>query len=483
MHRLSLQGLINGLQERQFSSRELTHHYLQRIQQYKELNSFINIDEEQALIAAGNADKLRTKGEAHPLAGIPLAHKDNFCTHFLPTTCASKMLANFQSPYQATMVEKLQKVGMVMLGKTNMDEFAMGSANENSYFGPVKNPWDYERVPGGSSGGSAAAVAAELVPFATGTDTGGSIRQPAAFCGISGIKPTYGLISRYGMVAFASSLDQAGPMAHSAEDLALILPAMAGFDAKDSTSSDRSIPDYIKSLAKPLKGLRIGLASCFLQKEVTEDIQIAVAEAVKIFTQAGAQIIAFDLQHYHLWVPCYYVISSAEASTNLARYDGIRYGYRTDHATSLGDLISRSRNEGFGLEVKRRILTGTHVLSSGYFDAYYLQALKIRRLIHNELQECFRTMDIILGPTTTSCAFKLGEKASNPIKNYVGDIFTVAANLAGLPALSLPGGFSQGLPIGIQLMANHFKEETLLNAAHQFQLRTDWHQARPFDNR
>ncbi|MFW2571699.1 amidase family protein, partial [Legionella sp. 29fVS95] len=357
-------------------------------------------------------------------------------------------------------------------------EFAMGSTNENSYFGAVKNPWDLERVPGGSSGGSAAAVAARLIPFATGSDTGGSIRQPAAFCGISGIKPTYGLVSRFGMVAYASSLDQAGPMANSAEELALVLQAMAGFDANDSTSVSCKIPDFSAALNQPIKGLRIGLPSCFFQKEVEADIQQAIRDAVKLLQYAGAEIVQLDLTLQPLWVPCYYVIACAEASSNLSRYDGIRFGYRSSKGNSLKELITNSRSEGFGREVKRRILTGTHVLSSGYFDDYYLQALKIRRLIQNELQDVLRQVDVILGPTTPTCAFKLGEK-TDPIQNYLADVFTVAVNLAGLPALSIPAGFSRGLPIGMQLIGNHFSEAQLLNLAYFYQQDTNWHQARP----
>ncbi|KTC93088.1 MULTISPECIES: Asp-tRNA(Asn)/Glu-tRNA(Gln) amidotransferase subunit GatA [Legionella] len=480
MHKLSLSELLHSLRQREFSSIELTKHYLNRIQQHQTLNAFISvIDEEQAFSAAKEADKLLQTGQAKSLTGLPMAHKDIFCTKELATTCGSKMLENYYSPYQATAVTRLAEQGVILLGKTNMDEFAMGSANENSYFGPVKNPWDEKRVSGGSSGGSAAAVAAGLVPFATGTDTGGSIRQPAAFCGISGIKPTYGLVSRFGMIAFASSLDQGGPLARSAEDLALILQAMIGFDPKDSTSVDQPIPNYSASLNRSIKGLRIGLPSCFFQKEVDNDIQQALYAAVKIFQQEGAEIIELDLKLQALWVPCYYVIACAEASSNLSRYDGVRFGYRSTKGSSLHEQIINTRTEGFGLEVKRRILTGTHVLSAGYFDDYYLQALKIRRLIQNELQDYLNQVDIILGPTTPTCAFKLGEKIADPIQNYLADVFTVAANLAGIPALSIPAGFSQGLPIGMQLIGKHFSEALLLNCAHHYQQCTDWHQARP----
>ena len=482
MHTQSLHALSHALQHRQLSSTELTQHYLSRIHNAKSLNAFITIDEEEALLAAAVADTVLKKGEGNPLTGIPVAHKDIFCTETMPTTCGSKMLANFYSPYSATVVKRLKEQGAILLGKTNMDEFAMGSSNENSYFGPVKNPWNHECAPGGSSGGSAAAVAAGLVPFATGSDTGGSVRQPAAFCGISGLKPTYGLISRFGMVAYASSLDQAGPLAHSAEDLALILQAMAGFDEQDSTSINKAIPNYSATLNRPLKSLRIGLPSCFFHPNIADDIQQAIHAAVNLLKDAGATIIELDLTLHSLWVPCYYVIACAEASSNLSRYDGIRFGHRTDHAESLQALITRSRSEGFGLEVKRRILTGTHVLSSGYFDDYYVQAQKVRRMIQDELLGVLSDVDVILGPTTPSCAFKLGEKITDPIQRYLADIFTVAANLAGLPALSIPAGFSEGLPIGMQLIGAHFSEACLLNVAHYYQQCTNWHTKRPGDD-
>ncbi|MBA2656264.1 MAG: Asp-tRNA(Asn)/Glu-tRNA(Gln) amidotransferase subunit GatA [Tatlockia sp.] len=477
MHRLSLAELIQGLRKKTFSSRELTEHSLKRIEQYKSLNAFISVDEEGALRVADSADQLLKNGQAKALTGIPMAHKDIFCTQSLPTTCGSKMLEHFYSPYEATLVKQLALQGAVVVGKTNMDEFAMGSANENSYFGPVKNPWNIAHVPGGSSGGSAAAVAAGLVAFTTGTDTGGSIRQPAAFCGISGLKPTYGLVSRFGMIAFASSLDVAGPMATTANDLALILQAMAGFDAKDSTSVNHPLVDYSASLNQSIKGLRIGLPSCFFQKEVDTDIQVAIGEAVKIFQQGGAEIVELDLSLLPHWVPCYYVIASAEASSNLSRYDGVRFGYRSEKGNSFREQIINTRSEGFGIEVKRRIMTGTHVLSSGFFDDYYLQALKVRRLIQNELENCFSKVDLIMGPTTPSCAFKLGEKVADPIQNYLADVFTVAANLAGLPAISIPAGFSKGLPIGLQLIARPFQETELFKSASYFQRSTDWHQA------
>lgn len=484
MHTKSLREIINALQKRDISSVELTSHYLNRIKQAASLNAFISIDEQHALVLAEQADKSLKTGNAAPFTGVPMAHKDIFCTKIMPTTCGSKMLANFTSPYDATLVKQLDAQGVILLGKTNMDEFAMGSANENSYFGSVKNPWDETRVPGGSSGGSAAAVAAGLVPFATGSDTGGSIRQPAAFCGISGLKPTYGLVSRFGMIAYASSLDQAGPMARCAEDLALILSTIAGFDEKDSTSVDKPIPDYMAELNTPLRSLRIGIPTGFLHNDVEKDIQQAIQTALTIYNDLGAEIIEIDLPLQPLWVPCYYVIACAEASSNLSRYDGIRFGFRADGIDNISDLISRSRSEGFGIEVKRRILTGTHVLSAGFFDAYYVQAQKIRRMIQNELKQALANVDVILGPTTPTCAFKIGEVSTNPTQRYLADIFTVGANLAGLPALSIPAGFNhQNLPIGMQLMGNHFSEAKLLNIAHLFQQATHWHKVLPELNR
>ena len=479
MHTLSLCALTNALHKREFSSTELTQHYLNRIEKAKSLNAFISIDETRALTSAAIADKTLNKGEGHALTGIPMAHKDIFCTDSMPTTCGSKMLENFHSPYSASIVKRFEEHGTILLGKTNMDEFAMGSSNENSYFGPVKNPWNTEYVPGGSSGGSAAAVAANLVPFATGSDTGGSVRQPAAFCGISGLKPTYGLVSRFGMVAYASSLDQAGAFAQSAEDLALILQTMAGFDELDSTSINRQLPDYSAALNQPIKGMRIGLPSCFFHQEVEHDVQQAIHSAIKKFEEAGAIIVELDLTLQSLWVPCYYVIACAEASSNLSRFDGVRFGHRALNATTLQELITRSRSEGFGVEVKRRILLGTHVLSSGYFDDYYVKAQKVRRLIQDELQRALSKVDIIIGPTTPTCAFKLGETISNPTQRYLADIFTVSANLAGLPGLSIPAGMSHGLPIGMQLIGNHFSEARLLNVAHYYQQVTQWHKARP----
>ena len=479
MHNQSLLALTKALITKKISSTELTKHYLIRIEKAKSLNAFISVDEEQALIEAKKADEILKNGNGSILTGIPLAHKDIFCTKSMLTTCGSKMLANFNPPYNSTIVSRLKEQGTVLLGKTSMDEFAMGSTNENSYFGPVLNPWDKERVPGGSSGGSAAAVAAGLIPFATGSDTGGSVRQPAAFCGISGIKPTYGLISRFGMIAYASSLDQAGILAHSAEDLALTLKAIAGFDERDSTSVDREIPNYIEHLNEPLKSLRIGLPSCFFHKDLSPEIKKEIDEAITIFKDAGAKIIDLDLNLQSLWVPCYYVIACAEASSNLSRYDGIRFGHRAESAKNLQELITRTRSEGFGLEVKRRILTGTHVLSSGFFDDYYVQAQKVRRMIQDEIIQSFTKVDVILGPTTPTCAFKLNEKLTSPTQRYLADIFTVAANLAGLPAISIPAGFNKNLPIGMQLMGPHFSEAKLLNVSHYFQQATNWHNIQP----
>lgn len=478
MEEISLSQLHQALLTKKISSVELTQHYIDRIRA-SDLNAFISVDEEHALLSAAKADKQLQTGSGYILTGIPMAVKDLYCTQRMKTTCGSKMLANYHSPYEATLVSKLKAQGAILLAKTNMDEFAMGSANENSYFGPVKNPWDKKRVPGGSSGGSAAAVAANLIPYTIGSDTGGSIRQPAAFCGISGIKPTYGLVSRYGMIAYASSLDQAGPMAKSVADLAIILQAIAGFDPLDSTSSATTCANFTSELNKPLNQLKLGLPSCFFHPQVAPDIQQAVLDAVTVFTKLGVKVIEMDLSLQSLWVPCYYVIACAEASSNLSRYDGLRFGYRSAKGESVAELVTNSRSEGFGLEVKRRILTGTHVLSAGYFDAYYLQAQKIRHLIQQEIVSNLNQVDAIIGPTTPSCAFKLGEKVTDPIQNYLADIFTVSANLAGLPALSIPAGFSEGLPIGLQLIGNHFAEPRLLNIAHQYQQQTNWHLASP----
>ena len=476
----SVARLADGLARGDFSSVELTRHYLERIAALDpQLNSFITVCADQALHEAAAADACRAAGKAGALTGIPYANKDIFCTRGVRTSCASRMLDNFIAPYDATVVEKLRAAGMVMLGKTNMDEFAMGSSNESSYYGPVANPWDVTRVPGGSSGGSAAAVAAGLAPLATGTDTGGSIRQPAAFCGISGIKPTYGRVSRYGMIAFASSLDQGGPMGHSAEDLALMLNVLAGFDARDSTSIERADEDFTRAFDAPVAGLRIGLPREYFDEQLDAGVRACVETAVKQLEARGATVRDLSLPHVSLAIPAYYVIAPAECSSNLSRYDGARFGYRCADPTDLNDLYCRSRGEGFGAEVKRRILIGTYVLSSGYYDAYYRKAQQIRRLLRDDFTSAFAEVDVILGPTTPTVAYRAGVHAKDPITMYLGDIYTTAANLAGLPSLSIPAGFVDGLPVGMQLTATHFDEARLLGLAHQYQRESDWHQRAP----
>ena len=480
LHTLSIRELAAGLRARQFSSRELTQHFLKRIEQHDgKLNSFVTVCAEGALQAAAAADARLARGESGPLLGIPLAQKDIFCTEGVKTACGSRMLDKFIAPYDATIVTRLKDAGTVMLGKCNMDEFAMGSSNETSWYGPVRNPWDLTRVPGGSSGGSVAAVAAGLAPVATGTDTGGSIRQPAALTNLTGIKPTYGRVSRYGMIAFASSLDQAGVLARTAEDCAHVLQAMAGFDPRDSTCVDRPVPDYAAALAAPLKGLRIGLPREYFAEGLDPGTRDCVMAAVKTFQQLGASVTEVSLPNSPLSVPTYYVVAPAEASSNLARFDGVRYGHRADGVQTLEALYKRSRGEGFGAEVQRRIMIGTYVLSHGYYDAYYLKAQKVRRLICEDFKRAFETVDVVLGPTAQNVAFKLGEKSTDPVAMYLNDIYTIAANLAGIPALSLPGGFVNGLPVGVQLMGNYFDEARLLNVAHQYQLATDWHTRRP----
>lgn len=478
MHTLTLQQLRDGLAQKQFSSRELTEHYLGRIARLDpQLNSYVTVTAEQALAQADAADALIQQGEAGALTGIPLAHKDIFCTEGVRTSCGSRMLDNFISPYDATVVKKLAAAGTVSLGKLNMDEFAMGSSNETSYYGPVKNPWDTNRVPGGSSGGSAAAVAAGLAPMATATDTGGSIRQPAALCGLTGLKPTYGRCSRFGMIAFASSLDQAGTMTRTAYDAAMMLQAMAGFDPHDSTSADRPVDDYIATIDQPLTGLRIGIPQEFMSADLNPSIAASVQQAAALYQQLGAQIKTVSLPNSSAAVPVYYVVAPAEASANLSRFDGVRYGYRCDQPADLEDLYMRSRAEGFGEEVKRRILVGTYVLSAGYFDAYYRKAQAVRRLIKNDFDQAFQKVDLILGPTSPSPAFNIGEKLNDPVTMYLEDIYTIPSNLAGLPALSMPGGTCDGLPIGLQLTGRYFDERTLLNAAHKFQQASTWHQS------
>ncbi|MEN8206476.1 MAG: Asp-tRNA(Asn)/Glu-tRNA(Gln) amidotransferase subunit GatA [Pseudomonadota bacterium] len=476
MHQKSLVELAADLQKGVYSSEELTRACLQRISQHDErLNSFVTVTGTQALAAAQAADVAIKAGTAGPLTGIPFAHKDIFCTRGVKTSCGSKMLDNFIAPYDATVTKKLLEAGAVMVGKTNMDEFAMGSSNETSFYGPVRNPWDESTVPGGSSGGSAAAVAARLVAASTGTDTGGSIRQPAALCGITGLKPTYGRVSRYGMIAFASSLDQGGAFTRSAEDAAVMLGAMAGFDPRDSTSVDRPVDDYAAQLNEPLQGLRIGLPKEYFGEGLDSAVGGAVAAAIEEFRKLGATVMDISLPNTHLSVPAYYVVAPAECSSNLSRFDGVRFGHRAENPQDLTDLYTRSRGEGFGDEVKRRILIGTYALSAGYYDAYYLKAQQVRRLIRNDFLRAFEQVDVIMGPTAPSVAFKLGEKADDPVSMYLSDIYTIAVNLAGLPAMSIPAGFCNGLPVGLHVAGNYFKEARLLNVGHQYQQVSDWH--------
>ena len=469
--------LSAALAARKISSVELARLCLERIRAHRDLNAFITVDESGSLEAARLADERRAKGEGGPLLGIPIAHKDILCTRALRTTCGSRMLENYTSPYDAHVVSELERAGAVMLGKCNMDEFAMGSSSESSHFGPVRNPWAKSRVPGGSSAGSAAAVAARMVPAATGTDTGGSIRQPAALSGICGLKPTYGSVSRYGLVAFASSLDQAGPLAKSAADLALLMNTMAGFDARDSTSLERPKEDYARSLRDlDLAGLRIGVPEAYLGEGVQPGVRTAVEEAMRWFASQGAKRVPVELPHLGLGVAVYYVIAPAEASSNLSRFDGVRYGHRASEYSDLADMYARTRAEGFGAEVKRRILVGTYVLSHGYYDAYYLQAQKVRRLIVRDFQSAFERCDLILGPVAPTTAFEIGAQVQDPVKMYLGDIFTVPGSLAGLPGLSIPCGFDDaGLPVGLQLTGTYLSEARLLAAAHRYQQSTDWH--------
>lgn len=480
MHEKNLCEIRDDLAAGAYSSREITEFLLARIERLDgRLNSFITRTPELALAAADAADARRQRGEAGLLNGVPFAHKDIFCTRGVRTSCGSRMLDNFISPYDATLVKRLADSGAVCLGKTNMDEFAMGSSNETSYYGPVRNPWDTDRVPGGSSGGSAAAVAARLVPAATATDTGGSIRQPASLCGVTGIKPTYGRVSRNGMIAFASSLDQAGPIAQTAEDCALMLQAMAGFDPLDSTCVDRPVPDYRAELKDNIKGLRIGLPREYFADGMSADVDTIMQAALQVLVDAGAELVEIELPHAHLAIPTYYVVAPAECSTNLSRFDGVRYGYRCENPQNLADLYCRSRSEGFGAEVQRRILVGTYVLSSGYFEAYYRQAQKMRRLIQDDFLAAFQKVDLVASPSALSTAFKFGEKSGDPVTMYREDLYTIPANLAGLPAMSMPCGEIGGLPIGMQLVGRHFEESTLLRAAHQYQLATDWHKHMP----
>ena len=479
LHTLSIGELADKLAAKQISSVELTQHFLARIERFNPgINALITLTAETALEAAAAADAHRAAGGHSPLLGIPIIHKDIFCTDGVRTSCGSRMLDNFVAPYDATVVARLKSAGAVMLGKANMDEFAMGSSNETSFYGPVKNPWDTAKVPGGSSGGSAAALAARLAPCSTGTDTGGSIRQPAALTGVTGIKPTYGRVSRYGMIAFASSLDQAGVFARSAADAAPVLQAMAGFDPRDSTSVDAAVPDYPALLKTPLKGLKIGLLREFFDGLEPRNAAL-IHDAIKVYTSLGATTVEVSLPHLPLSVPTYYVVAPAEASSNLSRFDGVRFGYRCAQPKDLTDMYKRSRGEGFGAEVKRRIMTGAYVLSAGYFDAYYLQAQKVRRLITDEFRAAFAQVDLLIGPTTPTPAFDIGAKIDDPVTMYLNDIYTIGANLAGLPGLSMPCGFIDGLPMGVQLVGPHFSEGRLLGAAHQYQLATDWHLRSP----
>lgn len=479
MYTKSIKEIASGLRSGAFSSLELTQAFLARIQQHQSLNCFITVTEDLALQAAKQADKQIAQGDTGLLMGIPIAQKDIFCTQGVKTSCGSKMLDNFVAPYNATVVEKLNAVGAVMLGKLNMDEFAMGSSNETSYYGAVKNPWQTDSVPGGSSGGSAAAVAARLAVCATGTDTGGSIRQPAAHCGITGLKPTYGRVSRYGMIAYASSLDQGGPMACSAEDCAILLQAMAGFDEKDSTSVDLPVPDYQAGLNADLSGLKIGMPKEFFGDGLSSNVAAAIELAIKEYQKLGVTVKEVSMPNLNLAIPAYYVIAPAECSANLSRFDGVRFGYRCTNPQDLTDLYTRSRGEGFGKEVKRRILMGTYALSAGYYDAYYIKAQKIRRLISEDFKKALSEVDVIMGPVTPSTAFGIGEKIGNPIEMYLSDIYTIAINLAGLPAMSIPVGFAEGKPVGLQVIGNYFAEDRLLNIAHKYQQVTDWNQQIP----
>lgn len=471
--------LTRGLAAGEYSSAELVEDSLRRIRQHQELNAFVTVDAQGARAAAIAADRARRHALHAPLLGVPFAHKDIFCTDGVRTTCGSQMLADFVAPYDATVVARLKSAGCVMVGKTNMDEFAMGSSNETSFFGPVRNPWDQACVPGGSSGGSAAAVAAGLVPAATGTDTGGSIRQPAALCGITGLKPSYGRVSRFGMIAFASSLDQAGPMARSAEDCALVLAAMAGFDERDSTALDCPVPDYTASLRDSVQGLRIGIVREHFGTGLDPAIGEAIWAALHEYERLGARLVDVSLPNSAHALPCYYVLAPAEASSNLARYDGVRYGYRAPEYRDLEDLYKKTRSQGFGAEVKRRIMIGTYALSAGYYDAYYVKALKLRRLIADDFGRAFANCDVIAGPTSPTVAFALGANSADPVAMYLNDIYTIPVNLAGLPALSMPAGFVRGFPVGLQLIGQYLGEARLLNVAHKFQEVTDWHQKVP----
>jgi aspartyl-tRNA(Asn)/glutamyl-tRNA(Gln) amidotransferase subunit A len=480
MHNKTIAELAAGLKAGEFTSEELTRAFLERIKAHDgQLNSFITVTGELALEQARAADARIAAGTAGPLTGVPIAHKDIFCTDGVRTSCASKMLDPFIAPYDATVVRRFKEAGVVMLGKTNMDEFAMGSSNETSFYGPVKNPWDLKAVPGGSSGGSAAAVAARFAPGATGTDTGGSIRQPAALCGITGLKPTYGRVSRYGMIAFASSLDQAGPMARTAEDCALMLGVMAGFDERDSTSVEREVPDYTANLNHDLTGLKIGLPKEYFGEGLDAEVAATIEAAIAEYKKLGAEVVDISLPNTSLAVPTYYVVAPAECSSNLSRMDGVRFGHRCENPKDLEDLYKRSRGEGFGSEVKRRIMVGAYALSSGYYDAYYLKAQQLRQLISNDFKQAFEQVDVIMGPTTPTTAFNLGEKSDDPVAMSLADIYTIAVNLAGLPGMSVPVGLVNGRPVGLQIIGNYFDESRLLNVAHKYQQVTDWHAQTP----
>ena len=476
----SIKEISSLLREKKASSVEITTDYLQHIKKKNpEINAFITVDESRSLAQAKLADQRIQSGEGGVFTGIPIAQKDIFCAEAWLTTCGSKMLHNFVAPYDATVVKKFNEAGAVNLGKTNMDEFAMGSSNETSYFGAVKNPWDLSRVPGGSSGGSAAAIAARMCPGATATDTGGSIRQPASLCGLTGLKPTYGLVSRYGMIAFASSLDQAGPMAKSSEDCAMMMNVMAGFDEKDSTSIDHKKEDYTKNIDQPIAGLKIGLPKEYFAEGLDGDVAKVIEAAIEQYKKLGATIVDISLPNTNLSIPVYYVLAPAEASSNLSRYDGVRFGHRTSQYDDLMDMYCKTRQEGFGEEVKRRILIGTYVLSAGYYDAYYLKAQQIRHLISEDFKKAFQSCDVIMGPTAPSTAFKANEKIDDPVTMYLQDIYTIATNLAGLPGMSVPAGFVNKLPVGLQIIGNYFDEARMLNVAHEFQKVTDWHKAIP----
>ena len=480
MINLSLKELSEGLKQKKFSSIELTNFFLNRLDLHNSsINAFITIDKDKSLAMAKRADEIIKEGNQDYLTGIPIAQKDIFCAEGWKTSCGSKMLDNFIAPYDSTVISKFNAAGAVNLGKTNMDEFAMGSSNETSFYGNVKNPWDIKTVPGGSSGGSAAAVAGMLAPAATATDTGGSIRQPASLCGLTGLKPTYGLVSRYGMIAFASSLDQAGPMCHTAEDCAAMMNVMSGHDPKDSTSIEREKENYLTDINNPIKGLKIGVPKEFFSEGLDPEVEKIIEQGISEYKKLGAEIVEISLPNNHLSIPVYYVIAPAEASSNLSRYDGVRYGYRTKEYDDLMDMYCKTREEGFGDEVKRRIMIGTYVLSAGYYDAYYLKAQKIRRLISEDFKKAFEKCDVILGPSAPSVAFPIGDKKEDPLKMYMQDVYTISTNLAGLPGLSMPGGLMNNLPVGIQLIGNYFSEAKLLNIAHIFQMNTNWHNLTP----